>query len=288
MSRIAVLGSVNMDVVVRATRLPAPGETVLGESRTEMPGGKGANQAVAAARMGAQVWFIGAVGNDPAAAVLRERFAGAGVGVSELRTIDGPSGLASITVGSDGENSIVVIPGANSAVERLSAPDLARIRDCDLLLMQLELPISVVEEAAAVAHRAGVTVILNPSPFQPLSKSLLSRCDALIANEVEHQQLGSSAARVRHLIVTRGAAGAWLRSTGGESLRVAALSVAAVDTTGAGDAFAGACAALWHTGAASAVHWGCVAGALAATRTGAYSPTYGEVAEKVLESELDG
>lgn len=283
MSRIAVLGSINMDLVVRAPHLPAPGETVLGESRAEIPGGKGANQAVAAARMGADVWFIGAVGTDDHAQRLRSRLTTAGVHVPELRTVSGPSGFASITVAADGDNSIVVVPGANYAVQALSPADAARIRACDVLLLQFELPIGVVLEAAEVAYRAGTVVILNPSPFQSLPKPLLAHVDVVIVNEVEAAQLGTVAGRIRHLIVTRGAQGAYFRGIEGRRFEISAPAVNVVDTTGAGDAFAGACAALWHSGAANAVPWACVAGALAVTREGAYSPTYGEVADRITE-----
>nr|WP_322786526.1 ribokinase [Hoyosella subflava] len=281
MSRIAVLGSINMDLVVRAQRLPAPGETVLGESRREIPGGKGANQAIAAARMGAHVWFLGAVGTDSYAQPLREHLLSAGVHTSELRTTAGPSGFASITVNQEGENAIVVVPGANQSLHGLTPADRARIRDCDVVLLQLELPIDVVAEAAEFACMAGTTVMLNPSPYQQLPERLLTHADVVILNEIEAEQLGRDQAGLRQLLITRGRRGAHFRGRGGESFDVPALGVDVIDTTGAGDAFAGACAALWHRGASVAVPWACTAGALAVTREGAYSPEYAEVAERM-------
>ncbi|MBB3039055.1 ribokinase [Hoyosella altamirensis] len=281
MSRIAVLGSINMDLVVRAQRLPAPGETVLGESRRELPGGKGANQAIAAARMGAQVWFLGAVGTDSYAEPLRDRLLSAGVHTSELRTIEGPSGFAAITVNPAGENSIVVVPGANHALRELTPADQARIRDCDVLLLQLEVPISVVADAAEFAYEAGTTVMLNPSPYQQLPRKLLTHADVAIVNEIEAEQLGRDQERFRQLVITRGRRGAHFRGCGGESLDAPAPEVDVVDTTGAGDAFAGACAALWRSGPSVAVPWACTAGALAVTREGAYSPGYTDVAARM-------
>jgi ribokinase len=275
-------------MVVRLPRIPEAGETVLGGSFLRADGGKGANQAVAAARLGAEVTFVGRVGADElgerAVAGLRDE----GIDVSHVsRDEKEPSGVALIFVDERGENAIAVAPGANAA---LSEDDVERaggaIETADVLLLQLETPLPTVERAAAVAAAAGVTVILNPAPAQPLPDSLLYRVDVLTPNEGEARLLaalpGDDATReatagrllergVRRIVVTLGAAGALVITRAGEEQLVEGFSVDAVDTTAAGDAFSGALAVALAEGPslAEAVRFACAAGAVAATARGA-------------------
>ncbi|NKR68029.1 ribokinase [Rhodococcus hoagii] len=279
---VVVVGSINMDLVARAARMPAPGETVLGTSFATTPGGKGSNQAIAAAKAGADVAFVGAVGDDTFALELRQTLVDAEVDAERLREVPGPSGVAAITVDSSGQNSIIVVPGANSLVVDLTHDELAAIADADVLLCQLEIPLDTVTAAARHAATHGTVVILNPSPAQPLPDGLVGAVDVLVVNETEERQLGEDAlTRVQHVVTTLGADGARYRGPGGEQLRVAAPSVDAVDTTGAGDAFAGALASAWSRGPLAALTFACAAGALTATRPGASaaSPTRAEIEE---------
>jgi ribokinase len=278
--RVTVLGSVNIDLVATAAARPAPGETVLGTGFSTGPGGKGSNQAIAAARAGASVRFLGAVGDDLFAAQLRRALTGAGVDTTGLRQVAGPSGVAVIVVDGSGENSIVVVGGANAAVRDLTDLDLAAIADADVLLCQLELPLEVVVAAARQARSAGTTVFLNPSPVQPLPDELLDAVDVLIVNETEARQLGDAVLdRVPHLVTTLGARGATLRGPDGGTHHATPPPVQVVDTTGAGDAFAGTLAASWPSDAGDALDRACAAGALATTRLGAAAsaPTRAEV-----------
>ncbi|CCQ15991.1 Ribokinase [Rhodococcus sp. AW25M09] len=265
--RIVVLGSINMDLITRTPSLPVPGETVLGSSFTTASGGKGGNQAIAAAKAGSTVSFIGAVGDDEFGETLRHTLTSAGVDDSALRTAAGPSGIATITVDDDAENSIVVVPGANGGVRRLTDDDRSTIADADILLCQLEIPLDTVVAAFEYARSRGVVTMLNPSPVQDLPDALLATTDVLVVNEAEEARLDHRADAVPHVITTLGARGA--RYRGPESFEVSAPRVEAVDTTGAGDAFAGALAASWPSGPRRAVEWACVAGAFAATRPGA-------------------
>ena len=265
--RIVVLGSINMDLITRTPSLPDPGETLLGTSFTTAPGGKGSNQAVAAAKAGAPVSFIGAVGDDEFGATLRHTLSSAGVDDRALRTAAGSSGIAAITVDDHAENSIVVVPGANARVRDLTDDDLAVIADADILLCQLEIPLETVVAAFEYARSHDVVTMLNPSPVQNLPDALVAVTDVLVLNEAEEARLGHRVNEVRHAITTLGARGA--RYRGAESFEVAAPRVEAVDTTGAGDAFTGALAASWFDGPREAVEWACVAGSFAATRPGA-------------------
>ncbi|MBV9353384.1 MAG: ribokinase, partial [Mycobacterium sp.] len=163
-SRVCVVGSINMDTVFEVETLPRPGETVLASSSRCTPGGKGANQAAAAARAGAVVQFVGAVGDDPVAARLREHLSANGVNTDGLMTLPGPSGYAVVLVDSAGENTIVVAPGANGRLELDSGRVPALVADCDVLLLQLEIPVTTAAAAARQARSSGVTVILNASP----------------------------------------------------------------------------------------------------------------------------
>jgi len=261
-ARVCVVGSVNIDTVYAVAALPAPGETVLATAQSTHPGGKGANQAVAAARAGARVQFVGAVGDDAAGARLRAHLDSNGVDTAGLVTLPGPSGSAIITVDAAGENTIVVAPGANAA---LTPETLGPIDGCDVLLLQLEIPLSTALAAARQARSAGVTVILNASPVGGDLAELAGYTDVAVVNESESARFHH---QVPHLVVTLGARGARHRGPGG-TRTVAAPVLRAVDSTGAGDVFAGVLAAEWAGGIGHAVERACVAGALATLVTGA-------------------
>lgn len=286
--RVCVLGSLNMDLVVRAPRLPGPGETLGGGCFNTYPGGKGANQAVAAARMGARVTMIGRVGNDAYGADLRKVLGREGVDLTALRSAAGVStGVALITVGeTDGENTIVVAGGANLKVTPQDAEGVGGlIRSAEVLLMQLEVPIEAVMRATRLAHDTDRLVVLNAAPAMELPEELLRSLDVLIVNEVEAASLAGggggegeaeSLARAllekgpRAVVVTLGARGALVAEASGVKM-VPSVEVEARDTVGAGDAFCGAVAAMLAEGRplGEAVRVGCVAGALAATVAGA-------------------
>lgn len=249
MTAIAVLGSTNMDLVAYVARAPERGETVTGRELRTVPGGKGANQAVAAARAGADVTMIGAVGDDAYGTLLRSNLEHAGVDTDLLHTAEGPSGTAHIVVDDTGANSIVVIPGANGTVTGLGPGEMAAIAGADLLLLQLELPLSAVLEGARVAHAQGVRTILTPSPVQPLPSELLDCVDVLIPNEHEAAALSGSAdpraaaqillGQVPAVVITLGSKGCLYAGRGGEPVLFPAPEVTAVDTTAAEDTFVG-------------------------------------------------
>jgi ribokinase len=268
MTRVCVVGSVNLDIGFDVDTLPRPGETALAASVRSTPGGKGANQAVAAARAGAQVQFVGAVGDDPAAAQLREHLNTNGVRADGLITLSGPSGNAVVIVDSSGENIIVVAPGANGQLTLDSASLRSLVADCDVLLLQLEIPVATATAAAREAHSAGVTVILNASPSGG-DEAELARVaevtDVLVVNETEAAHWVWP---VPHRVITRGARGATYTGDGAE-FTVAAPTVEALDTSGAGDVFAGVLAAGWATDRDHALRRACAAGALATLVPGA-------------------
>lgn len=269
---IVVLGSVNMDLVVTTPSLPRPGQTLLGNTFQTVCGGKGANQAIAAARSGGRVRFVGAVGDDAFGAQLTANLADNGVDIDALRRVPGPSGIAAITVDEQAENSIVVVPGANRSVVELTAAEQEVLAGAAMVVCQLEIPVATVVHAAAVAAAAGKPFLLNPSPMQPLSWALLSNTTVLVLNEHEAAEAGADAvSEVFHVVTTLGSHGARYRGPDGEEFTVATPRVTAVDTTGAGDAFTGALAVAWVEGRAplDAVRFACAAGALATTVPGA-------------------
>jgi len=259
---------VNMDIGFDVDALPHPGETVLAAAVRSTPGGKGANQAVAAARAGAQVQFVGAVGDDSWAAALREHLIANGVGTDGLVTSPGPSGTAAVVVDSAGENLIVVAPGANGRLTLDSAGLRGRIADCDVLLLQLEIPVTTATAAAREAHSTGATVIVNASPSGGDSGELAELAkltDVVVVNEAEAAHWVWP---VPHRVITCGARGASYAG-GGEELTIPAPAVEVVDTSGAGDVFAGVLAAGWTTGREYALRRACAAGALATLVPGA-------------------
>ena len=266
---VLVVGSANLDLVARTARHPLPGETVLGHGYEEHPGGKGLNQAVAAARSGARTRFVAAVGHDNAGDRLREVAAHDGINVDDVTSTDAaPTGRAMIIVDDHAENSIVVIPGAN---EHCPAPQSI---DATVVLVQLEVPLDVVAATFAAARSAGALTVLNPAPATELSPALLGLCDVVIPNEHEVDLLGGvdalHAAGVSTVIVTQGAAGIRICDANG-TRSLPAFPVTPVDTTGAGDAFCGAFAAGLAAGLAidAACARAVVAGALATTQHGA-------------------
>jgi ribokinase len=288
---IVVVGSLNMDLVVRSPRLPRPGETLSGGPFATYPGGKGANQAVAAARLGAPTAMIGRVGADGFGQMLRISAEVDEVDVERVLPTPGLStGVALITVEEGGQNTIVIAPGANAALTPEDVQSAAAlIASARVLLLQLEVPLDAVVCAAAIAHAAGVTVILNPAPAPAsrLPADLLGCVDYLIPNEgevaafldepsdVPPEALAravSAVSGVSNVIITLGAAGAVMYGPAG-SLLLPAFRVQAVDATAAGDAFVGGFAVALSEGLppAEALRWGSAAGALAATRSGAQS-----------------
>lgn len=243
-----VVGSANADLVLEVDHVVAPGETLLASASSRGAGGKGANQAVAAARAGADVAFIGAVGNDVDGELLRGALVTAGVEVTRLRTVeDAASGLAVVSVGADGENAIVVVPGANDTLIELGDGDRDLLATAPVVLLQLEIPVPFVAAAAALADGL---VVLNAAPAMPLPPELLADVDVLVVNEGEAATLGADAlAAVAAVVTTLGADGCVLHRSGEAELRVPAEPVEVVDTTGAGDAFCGALAAALADGA---------------------------------------
>jgi ribokinase len=271
---VAVLGSVNMDLVVRVPRLPRPGDTVHGDRLLTIHGGKGANQAVAAARLGAGVRMIGLVGGDAYGAQLIAGLAQDGVDTSGVGVDAGePSGVALIVVDGSGENLITVAPGANARVGEKQVEALVRgLGPEDVVVLQLEVPMPAVLGAIDAAHRAGARVILNAAPSEAMHGRRVPHVDLLIVNEGEAKELGGPALRgaVGALAVTLGAAGSVLYDEDRET-RIEPWPVAAVDATAAGDAFVGAIAFGLTRGLAlvDAVRLGGAAGAAAATKMGA-------------------
>jgi ribokinase len=297
---VVVVGSVNADLVVRVDRRPAPGETVLGSDLATHPGGKGANQAVAAARLGGRVAMLGRVGDDTHGEFLKGTLRRDGVDIESVMGTPGPSGIALITIGPDGDNTIIVSPGAN---RRLSEDDVAAARPllttAAVVSLQLEIPIPTVLAAARVAAEAGARVVLNLSPPVRLTDELLGLCDPLVVNEHEAAfLLGSSpdlsgkagprlarellALGPRSVVITLGADGAVV-ADGTDVGVVPSPRVEPVDTTGAGDAFTGALS--WRLAVgddlAAAARFAARVGAAAVRREGAQSsyPTLEEVAE---------
>lgn len=250
---VVVIGSANMDIVFMVDRAPSPGETVLAQSATLYPGGKGLNQVVAAARAGAQADFVGALGTDGHGDVLAGVLAADGIGADLVRRSPAPTGQAFIVVDGNGENTIIVASGANSTLLDLTSEARTAIAGAAVLLMQLELSLPIVLEAAVAARLAGTAVMLNAAPAQHLPDALIDHLDYLVVNEHEaclvagdddlDRASSALAARVPRLIVTLGSDGSVLYENGSVIGRVAALAVTAVDTTGAGDTYCGALAA---------------------------------------------
>ena len=285
MPEILVVGSLNADLVVRTPRFPQPGETISGEDLQVIPGGKGANQAVAAARHGANVSMLGRVGKDTFGDFLLDNLKQNQVDVRSVQRDDASTGTAIIVVDSNGQNSIVLSAGANGKVSSVDV-DSASFADHKLLLLQLEIPIPTVLSATRRAHENGLHIILNPAPAKSLPEEMISLVDYLIPNETELSLLAGmdvndipSAERaaksllergVKNVIVTLGSKGAMI-VTGTQVTHVGTYKVDVVDTTAAGDAFIGgfAYSLLQNKSLEIAVRYGCACGALATTKFGA-------------------
>jgi ribokinase len=280
-ARICVLGSANMDLVVFADRAPARGETVTGERFVTIPGGKGANQAIAAARAGGEVGMVGAVGRDAYGDQVLAVLAAAGVDVGHVARVEATTGTAHILVDGDGDNSIVVVPGANGAVRPPVHGLGAALDRAGSLLLQLELPLDAVTEGARSARARGVKVVLTPAPARQLPDELLAVVDLLVPNEHEAAVLTGerdvdAAAEalldlVPEVVVTLGARGALWRGWGTKPVRVPAPEVDARDTTAAGDTFVGALAVALGEGREmpEALVWASAAAGLSVQREGA-------------------
>ncbi|MFE9691409.1 ribokinase [Micromonospora sp. NPDC005806] len=278
-TRVAVVGSANMDLVGTAAALPRPGETVLGSDFVMLPGGKGANQAVAAVRAGASCVFLGAIGSDAFGVTLKARITAAGVDADQLRVVYGASGVALVMVGAAGENAILVTPGANGAFTGLTEGELHAVREADVLVAQLEVPVETVTEAAVAARAAGTRVVLNAAPARSVPAELLAAVDLLVVNETEAQALtgrgrdepAALLELVPRAVLTLGGDGAWYVDRDGTVVHVPAVKVDVVDSTAAGDAFTAALAVAWGEGRdlVDAVHWAAAAGAACVRRLGA-------------------
>ncbi len=248
-----MVGSANMDIVFSVERIPSPGETLLADSVARYPGGKGLNQAVASARAGAATTFLGALGNDDHGSELFATMADAGIDSTLVRHVAADTGQAFIVVADNAENTIIVASGANAELASLTPAEREVVEAAEVLLMQLELPLEVVMEAALAAQAAGTIVMLNAAPARQIPDKLISALDYLIVNEHEACLMAETddlaeasrrlASRVEYLIVTLGRDGSALYHRGDEAARVPARDVVAIDTTGAGDTFCGAFAA---------------------------------------------
>lgn len=306
---IAVVGSINIDLVTKTVKIPKPGETVIGGDLATVPGGKGANQAVAAARLGADVSMVGRVGDDVFASQLRQNLAAARVDLTYVfESPNSASGVALIVVDETGENSIVVASGANAKVTPADVEAAADvIARADALLLQLEIPLEAVLQAAELGHQQGVKVILNPAPARALPAELLALVDILIPNESEtahlsglptgnHEEIRAAATKLHDLgvgtiILTLGERGALLAQEKGMRHFPAFAVDRVVDTTAAGDAFVGGLATAIAEGKAipDAIPWANAAGALTVTRAGAQPslPTRQEVEALLAQATAD-
>lgn len=298
-----VVGSLNLDLLYRVPQLPRPGETVLGADLVRLSGGKGGNQAHAAAKAapaGVAVAMVACVGDDDASGMLKRDLAAAGVDIAAVRTVAGPSGTALIAVDDRGENTIVVIPAAN----RQWPPDAVSAIEMtagDVVVVQLEVPFEIVEAVIARAVAVGARVVLNAAPLDRRATRLLGEVDAIVVNEIEAAKLfgfpaepteddvAGAAGRIgADVVVTLGSRGVVFAPAGGTASRAPAFVVDATDTVGAGDAFVGVFAAALAAGAplATAVRWGSAAGALTATVPGARHPGLNRESVEALAGAL--
>jgi ribokinase len=291
---IVVVGSINMDLVAHTRQIPVPGQTVTGAGFDTTPGGKGANQAVAAARLGYPVQMVGAVGEDVFGQALLDNLAGAGVGTAAVQRVPGPSGVAPILVAENGENSIVVVPGANGKVDPASIDrQAALIRSAGMVLCQLELPIETVIHTLALCAAAGVPVMLDPAPAAALPDETFRQVAWFTPNETEaafylRETLSAEDGAQRLLarglhgvVLKRGAEGAFVAVADGKAAWVKPFHVEAVDTVGAGDCFNGAFAVSLLEGKDpwTAARFASAAAAISVTRRGAQAsmPSRAEV-----------
>ena len=271
---IAVVGSAMMDLTAYADKLPEPGQTLVGNEFTTGFGGKGANQAVMAAISGAEVYFIGKVGSDVFGDAISKNFKDRGIRDNYLIRDALPTGVAHIWVEASGENRIIIIPGANHDINLEKALQaITEIPKLDIVIGQCEIKQEVTLAIFKAAKERGATTILNPAPFESLSAELIANCDWIIPNESEYAAMGNVEANI---LLTEGEKGVHHLVTG---VKVPAIKVKAIDTTGAGDSFVGTFAAKLNQGAEVAMRFGCIAAGLSVTKKGAQSsyPTYEEI-----------
>lgn len=310
MGKILVVGSLNVDMVMNVDHMPAEGETILCDGMTLVPGGKGANQACAAGRLGTDVAMLGAIGDDDYGALQLKSLSEAGVEVGGLLKKEGQNtGTAFITVNKSGNNSIVVVPGANSAFrpEDIEA-NRELIEQCEIMILQLEIPLDTVRYAAKLAKSLGKTVILDPAPVpEHFPEELYEYVDIVKPNETELGMLTGIAEAQKHLteaaqvlkargvknvLVTLGGDGVYINPESGEEIRIPACKVKAVDTTAAGDSFTAALAAMLLNGESleAAAEFANRVSAIVVTRKGAQSsiPTIDEVVNYSKELERVG
>ncbi|HUD14536.1 MAG TPA: ribokinase [Terracidiphilus sp.] len=293
---IVVVGSVTMDMVTLTPQIPSIGQTVIGTGFSTTPGGKGANQAVAAARLGYPVEMVGKVGDDVYGPALLENLARAGVGTAAMESTAGPSGLAPIFLAETGENAIVVVPGANASVDPAFVDrHAALIRSAGMVLCQLEIPMETISHTLQLCAEAGVPVMLDPAPAATLPEELWSKVAWFTPNETEaafyfeKDKTAEAAAQSlllrgpRGIVLKRGAEGSFVAVEGGKSAWVSPLKVDAIDTVGAGDCFNGAFAvALLEGNHPWAAAWiASIAAAISVTRRGAQAsmPTRADIQE---------
>lgn len=298
--RLLVVGSINLDLVASSRRIPLPGETVSGDTFNTFPGGKGANQAVAAGRLGAPVSMIGRLGNDAFGTQLRASLEAAGVDTKAVEVVPTSSGIALITTAEDGQNAIVVVPGANGELSpRELEKHFALIREAGIILAQLEIPLETIELLATIARRENIPLMLDPAPARALPAALVASVDWLTPNETETLMLlqrsatelrsedAEEAARqllkqgCRNVLLKLGDRGCFVALGSGERTMVPAYPVKAVDTTAAGDAFNGAFATALLRGSdpVASVKYASAVAAISVTRHGAQPsmPTPAEV-----------
>ncbi|MDP6690384.1 MAG: ribokinase [Alphaproteobacteria bacterium] len=301
---IVVFGSIGLDIVQSVERLPRPGETVLTADYVMLPGGKGANQALAAARAGGSVQFVASVGDDDFGRLALANLDQAGVALSQVARRQRPTACATISVDRDGENQIVVSSGANLATkaEQLQAGS-RQLAPGDLVLQQMEIPLPEICAGVELAHRRGARNILNAAPFQPIPPATLAKLDSLIVNEVEAEMLADNLGldsgdlkaacdEVRRrfdvtVVLTLGADGA-ITFAPDQTLRANALPIQALDTVGAGDAFVGAFVAAMGAEMAlsDCLRWGSVAGGLACLKPGAQDGVPDRVEIQARQDEI--
>lgn len=304
MGRIVVVGSINMDIVAEVSRMPRGGETIVGDKISQMPGGKGANQAVAAVRAGAPTVLVGALGDDAFGDTLITFLSNENLDTGGVSRVPGPSGTTVIALEHSGENRIIIIPGANNKVPEDVVAEFAFSKD-DVVLLQNEIPEAVNNAAAKSARAAGARVVLNTAPYRPIETDLLDSVDIVIANETEFSELladapadlsrpavaellAGGAAAPHDLIVTLGGDGVVARLDG-EVFQVDAHQVTVRDTTGAGDSFCGALAAALASGegAAQALRYANATAAIAVQEFGASPsmPTQQQVRDFLADAQ---
>ncbi|WP_085992233.1 ribokinase [Oceanobacillus senegalensis] len=291
--KITVIGSINMDLVTEAYKRPKAGETILGKKFSTIPGGKGANQAVAAARLGGKVTMIGCVGEDLFGKELLIRLEAEGVMTDHVRSVpSSKTGTAAITL-AEGDNSIIVVPGANNELtEEMIVQNEEVIADSDVVIVQLEIPLPTVVKAATIAHHHGVKVILNPAPIQKLPDKLIDLAYVITPNEHEYKVLiknysGDLSKLERKLIITKGGDGTVFYDKG-KQVHLPSYHVDVVDTTGAGDSFNGGLAVQLAKGLSlkESCRYANAVGALSVMKLGAQSgmPTDTEVRQFIQKN----